>query len=714
MDILLKEGRAIPAQRLADAFQVTTRAVRYDLGRLNDYLLQYDLPPLSRNSSGINLQTAPAQNQLLLDLIASSNEGACFFDQRRRLRLIELDLLWAGDFVRIGDLSAKYVVSRSTIISDLGKLRHKRADRVAVRGYPRRGFRVEAAELEIRRAIVACLLDLVPQDEAIDHLWSGAGAEAQSRSLEEAARHGEFTLDDLRLCAGIAARLEKELSVLWSDHSLLRVCYALLICLVRARQGVALPLGLFQEIERTRDYAIVHQVVGACQKELAGGATPADIAFVAMYALGAETHDISYFRKENHIQLELCSARLLRALGKSLDLPGLTGSDELQDNVSEFLSHSFYRIKYDLAPAPLVGPRAVLQGIMAALPAALGEFSDFVGQAVPAAEIEALAAIIYKACALESDGRFAIFKAVVVMSEQGPGRSLYLAALRANFPQIDVTAVLVRHEVYNYQLTRDNLDFIIAGTPLKQKAVPEFIITNMDSARETAELRKYLALNRPGRHGGAYDTRALLRNVLKAAGSVCERETYERFVSALSARVGPVEYSYYRGDVTVMLKDMLQPENISLDVVAEDWEAAVRLCGNILVKRDYVEPRFVEAMVKLVQENGPYIVIAPGLAFPHARPQDGAKVMGLSLIRLREAVEFGNEDNDPVRLVIALSATDSSSHIEALAELFEVISETKNHELLLQAKTPADIISVFENTRARQKREQTKRKTKGA
>ena len=163
-----------------------------------------------------------------------------------------------------------------------------------------------------------------------------------------------------------------------------------------------------------------------------------------------------------------------------------------------------------------------------------------------------------------------------------------------------------------------------------------------------------------------------------------------------------------------MLKDMLQPENIQLDVAADGWETAVRLSGNILVEKGYVEPCFVEAMVKLVQENGPYIVIAPGLAFPHARPQDGAKIMGMSLIRLVEPVEFGNEDNDPVRLVIALSATDSSSHIEALAELFEVIAEEENRDRLLQAATPEEIMAVFDNARSRRQPKKQNNKPKGA
>ena len=711
LDILLKENRPIPARVLTDAFQITGRAVRYDLRRLDEYLTQYGLPPLSRNSSGIKLQNQQAQNELLLSLIAQNGEGVCFFDHQRRAGLMELDLLLARDFVRIGDLCAKYAVSRSTVVNDLHRLRRGRSDRIAIRGYPRRGFRVEAEERDIRLAIVACLLALIPQDEAVDSLWPRAGCKPQSRCLDEAVLHSPFRREDFAACAKVAARLEEELSAIWSDHSLLRVCYALLVCLMRARQGAELPAGLSPDIARTRDYAIVRNVIKNCQKELGGSVTPEDLEFIALYALCAETHNISYFRKENHIQLELCAARMLKSLKLDPGTSSLEYSHELQDNLSEFLSHSFYRIKYGLPPACASGPApSALRRIIKALPAALAEFTQFSGKPMPRAEVKALASLIYEARALEGGGRFATFRAIVILGEKSPGRAVYMAALRANFPQIDVTAVIVRHEAPHYQLSRDNLDFIISTAPLRQSNLPEFVISDMDSARETAELRKYLASSRPRRKGGACDTRTLLRNVLKAADSVCEREVYDRFVTALSERVGPVEYLYYRGDVSVMLKDMLQLENIQLDVAADGWEAAVRLCGNILVEKGYVEPRFVEAMVKLVQENGPYIVIAPGLAFPHARPQDGAKIMGMSLIRLVKPVEFGNEDNDPVRLVIALSATDSSSHIEALAELFEVIAEEENRDSLLQAATPEEIMAVFDDARSRRQPKQQNNK----
>ena len=53
-------------------------------------------------------------------------------------------------------------------------------------------------------------------------------------------------------------------------------------------------------------------------------------------------------------------------------------------------------------------------------------------------------------------------------------------------------------------------------------------------------------------------------------------------------------------------------------------------------------------MINAVEELGPYIVIIPHIAIAHARPSDNVLKNGISLITLKEPVEFGNKDNDPV------------------------------------------------------------------
>lgn len=124
-----------------------------------------------------------------------------------------------------------------------------------------------------------------------------------------------------------------------------------------------------------------------------------------------------------------------------------------------------------------------------------------------------------------------------------------------------------------------------------------------------------------------------------------------------------------------VLKDLLTEETIELNVNANNWEEAVRAGGRLLLDAGKIEERYIDAMIRTVKQLGPYIVIAPGIAMPHARPEDGAKEVGMSLITLKNPVNFGHQQNDPVKIVVCLCAVDNSSHIKALSQLVKFLND---------------------------------------
>jgi PTS system ascorbate-specific IIA component len=110
-------------------------------------------------------------------------------------------------------------------------------------------------------------------------------------------------------------------------------------------------------------------------------------------------------------------------------------------------------------------------------------------------------------------------------------------------------------------------------------------------------------------------------------------------------------------------------------VRAEDWRAAVRAASQLLVDVGAAEPRYVDRCIATVEELGPYMVVAPGVALAHARPEDGAVAVGLSAITLREQVEFGHAENDPVDVVFAFGSPDRDQHVGLLGALARRLTE---------------------------------------
>lgn len=143
------------------------------------------------------------------------------------------------------------------------------------------------------------------------------------------------------------------------------------------------------------------------------------------------------------------------------------------------------------------------------------------------------------------------------------------------------------------------------------------------------------------------------------------------------------------------LSELLSPSTILLDADAADWREAIRRSGELLVSTGATDPAYTEAMIRTVEEHGPYIVIAPGFALAHSRPDESVHRTGMSFVRLAEPIAFGNAANDPVTLVMALAAADSSAHREALAALAGVLAAPARRSLLDAARTREDVLAAL-------------------
>ena len=117
-----------------------------------------------------------------------------------------------------------------------------------------------------------------------------------------------------------------------------------------------------------------------------------------------------------------------------------------------------------------------------------------------------------------------------------------------------------------------------------------------------------------------------------------------------------------------LLQQALGEGSVVIGASAKDWQDAVAIAGNALVASGCTTPDYTQAMIDNVLELGAYIVIAPGLAMPHARPSESVLHTGLSLVTLKQPVKFGHHKNDPVSVVFGLAALDHDRHLELLSE----------------------------------------------
>ena len=144
-----------------------------------------------------------------------------------------------------------------------------------------------------------------------------------------------------------------------------------------------------------------------------------------------------------------------------------------------------------------------------------------------------------------------------------------------------------------------------------------------------------------------------------------------------------------------MLSDMIALSRIRVKVPARSKKEVIQAAGELLLHDGCVEEGYIDAMQQMAETFNSYIVIMPGVAMPHARPEAGAKQAAFAIMTLASPVVFGHPENDPVRFVVALSAPDRSSHLLAVRQLSKLLCDEEAMQQIFDAQSPQEIYDIM-------------------
>ncbi|MGE5581023.1 MAG: BglG family transcription antiterminator [Bacillota bacterium] len=694
LSILTSAGGEATILNLSKQLGVSPRTVRYDLDKIDGFLTANKLPPLIRSHTGISLTKDERAVQQIWELVKSISSVGYFPAQGERVQRIQLELLFSDGYVTMDKMCKILGVSRSTIVNDIKAVKRDfEKSGIELKSMPRYGFQLAVSERKLREKVVSLMLDMLPANQFIGYI-----DEMQNGGVRgiTAINYLEFFKEiDLELIFKVTKRIEKKLEALWSDKSFARIAYTVAVCLKRRGTSDRLDFSpeQLQEIENSRDYGIVVNSLKHCGSKYGFSFSREENALIVLSVLCAETNNISYYKKENQVKIQIAAAKIIKETGKRLGF-NFTFNDTLPSILSEHLSHAYYRIKYaapcDSAVYGQIGLRH--KKIVRVVRESVGQFEKLIGQKVPDDEVSGIAAVFCGEFHNNTENRRRY--RIIVVSDEGLAASSFLTSkLTGTFPEIDIMAVMTKHQTT--KATVGKADFIVTTVPLDLYESKVIVVNPMLDDDSISSIKSFIARTPPKNASSGSFHKDALTKVLSIAGRVCPKPVYDELIAQLVDEIGSIDNIYYHQRCGIMLKHILTADTISLGASADTWDEAVRLSGELMVKAGCVEPGFVDAMVRFVVDNGPYVVIAPGIAMPHARPEDGVKKMCVSLITLATPVYFGSEDNDPVDLVIGLAAIDNSSHLDALAELVEILGDEQKQNIIRNAKSPAEILALL-------------------
>jgi len=126
------------------------------------------------------------------------------------------------------------------------------------------------------------------------------------------------------------------------------------------------------------------------------------------------------------------------------------------------------------------------------------------------------------------------------------------------------------------------------------------------------------------------------------------------------------------------------------------WKEAIQDAAAPLLRAQHISEDYVHAMIQNIEAFGPYVIIGPGVAIPHARPEQGAYQVGMSLLKLEQPTYFLDKEEHKIQLIICLAAPDATSHLKALAQLTRLLSNPSALQVLQTAQRKEDVLSLIE------------------
>ncbi|MFA0438755.1 PTS beta-glucoside transporter subunit IIABC [Vibrio sp. 10N.286.49.C2] len=130
-------------------------------------------------------------------------------------------------------------------------------------------------------------------------------------------------------------------------------------------------------------------------------------------------------------------------------------------------------------------------------------------------------------------------------------------------------------------------------------------------------------------------------------------------------------------------------ENLSVDAILD-------ITCSKLIEHGKVNASYLEAIKQKHQEIGAYYVLAPKIAMPHARPEDGVNEAALQITVFKNGANLESDDNGDVYFSVTLAAMDSDSHIQTIMALSELFQNESDVDAIIAAQSKDEIVEILE------------------
>ncbi|OZV23016.1 PTS sugar transporter subunit IIA [Streptococcus sobrinus] len=139
--------------------------------------------------------------------------------------------------------------------------------------------------------------------------------------------------------------------------------------------------------------------------------------------------------------------------------------------------------------------------------------------------------------------------------------------------------------------------------------------------------------------------------------------------------------------------------SIRLGLTADSWQDAVHKAVEPLIDSGAVTEDYYQAIIASTEKYGPYYILMPGMAMPHAEAGVGVNKDSFALITLTKPVAFS--DGKEVSVLLTLAAKSAAIHTTvAIPQIIALFELDNSIQRLLDCQTPEGVLEMVEESKS--------------
>lgn len=692
---LLETPDYIKIQELANKLDVSERAIRYNINKLDEFLFQNGFNCIERHHlKGIKLNRVKEVTTFIAKFLEEHSPYQYILSKEERFIYILTRLLGETEPISYSDLQDKIGISKSTLDSEL-QLINEYIDPYGLTLERKRkhGVLIQGDEKQKRSLLNKMILGTISAKDIFQYIRN----RRVLSKINTIYFHDVLSEIDIQFIDDLIFSAEQELDKEFDDQSYMNLLTHLMVAVKRTFQHreVDISEAIISNISDTREYTVAKHMMEELARHYAISIPDMEAGYIALQLLGAKSikkHPLDQ-QELNGDELYLASLKMVDELESIYQCRFGEEKEKIVEGLLLHLKPAIYRIKYHLTLENPMFDEIIFhyEELFQHTKKITKYLEEYLDQSFNDHEISYIT--LHFAAALEKaqDNMEARKKVLLVCGAGISSANILSNQLQKAFHVEIVNTVSFRALQY---MDSSSYDLIISTIDIPEMNNKKYLKVNVFLTESDYELISQF-LHSKFSQGNYYEvTLNKVNKLLEAVqshGTV--KDVYKLQYQFMKILMDKKEDSTSYENLSI--RNIINERTIKLKAKVGSWEEAIKEGTDLLYDDKSATSPYYETVIKHFHEYGPYMVVAPGVVLSHARPEDGALKLALSLVTFKNGIDFKDDFKEDVRLVVTLTVVDKTSHLEILGQLMKLLTNKDDVEKIIKANSKEDIFQIF-------------------